>query len=136
VLTAGYLGSFAYGGSQAAVPASNQSLATWLTAHRLTDGLATYWQANSSTVDSHGAVLVSAVKLGAHGRLIPYQWETNDADYNPSRHYANFVVAEGISALPGMQAAAILTFGPPLHTYHANGYLIMTWNKNLLTKLN
>ena len=52
--------------------------------------------------------------------------------YDPSRHYANFVVADGPAALPGMQTAAAATFGPPAWTYHADGYTIMVWTKNLL----
>ncbi len=57
VLAAGYLATLGYGAAQASVPAENESLASWLVAHRLTDGLATYWQANSTTVDSHRQVL-------------------------------------------------------------------------------
>ena len=44
--------------------------------------------------------------MSPSGRLVPYQWETDDANYDPARHYANFVVAAGTAALPGMQAAA------------------------------
>ena len=28
-----------------------------------------------------------------NGEVTPYQWETNDLDYDPSLHYANFLVA-------------------------------------------
>ena len=69
------------------------------------------------------------------GRLVPYQWETDDANYDPALHYANFVVADGPSALPGMQLSAELTFGRPARTYHADGYTILVWNTNLLAKL-
>jgi hypothetical protein len=61
--------------------------------------------------------------------------ETDDANYDPARHYANFVVADGPDRLAGMQAAAVLTFGRPARIYHADGYTIMAWNTNLLTKL-
>jgi hypothetical protein len=72
------------------------------------------------------------VTYDAAGRLAPYLWEADSASYDPSLHYANFVVADGPAALPGMQAAAAATFGPPARTYHAAGYTIMVWNKNLL----
>ncbi len=133
VVAAGYLAALGYGAAQAAVPAANEPLASWLAAHHLSDGLATYWQANSTTLDSGGRIRLSAVKVGPGGALVPYQWETDDADFSPSRHYANFVVAAGISALPGMQDAAELTFGRPARVYHDDGYVIMVWNKNLLT---
>ena len=135
VLAVGYLAALGYGAAQAAVPAANEPLARWLAAHRLSDGLATYWQANSTTLDSGGRIRLSAVKVGPGGALVPYQWETDDADFSPSQHYANFVVAAGTSALPGMQDAAVLTFGLAGRVYHDAGYVIMVWNKNLLTTL-
>ena len=135
VLAACYLAALGYGAAQASVPAVNEPLASWLLAHRLTDGLATYWQANSTTVDSRRQVVVSAVVQDRRDRLRPYHWETDDANFDPALHYANFVVADGPSALPGMQRSAELTFGRPQRIYHADGYTIMVWDKNLLTEL-
>ncbi len=135
VLVASCLATLGYGAAQASVPAENEPLASWLVAHRLTDGLATYWQANSTTVDSHSQVRLSAVVQDARDRLVPYLWETDVANYDPARHYANFVVADGPSALPGMQLSADLTFGRPARTYHADGYTILVWNTNLLDQL-
>ena len=135
VLAAGYLATLVYGAAQASVPAVNEPLASWLAAHRLTDGLATYWQGSSTTVDSGRRVVVSAVVQDARDRLVPYLWESDSANYDPARHYANFVVAGGPSALPGMQLSAELTFGRPARIYHADGYTILVWNTNLLAKL-
>jgi hypothetical protein len=135
VVTAGYLGAFGYGAAQAAVPPANEPLATWLMTHRLSDGLAGYWLADSTTVDTRGRVVVSAVTLDNGGHLVPYQWETDDTDYNPYRHDANFVVTGGPDSLPGLQQAAVLAFGYPRRTYHPGGYTVMVWNTNLLTKL-
>jgi hypothetical protein len=135
VVMAGYLGAFGYGAAQSSVPPANEPLATWLMMHRLSDGLAGYWLANSTTVDTRGRVIVSAVTLGNGGQLVPYQWETDDANYNPSLHDANFVVTDGPDSLPGLQQAAVLAFGSPLRTFHTSGYTIMVWNTNLLTKL-
>jgi hypothetical protein len=135
VLAASYLAALGYGAAQPPVPPANEPLATWLVAHRLGSGLAGYWQANSTTVDSGGQVLVSAVIQGADGKLVPYHWETDGANYDPARHYANFVVADGVAGLPGMQAAALRTFGRPEHVYQADGYIVMVWPANLLAKL-
>ncbi len=135
VLAAGYLATLGYDAAQASVPAENEPLASWLVAHQLTDGLATYWQANSTTVDSHGQVRLSAVVQNPSDRLVPYQWETDDANYDPALHYANFVVADGPSALPGIQLSAELTFGRPQRIYHADGYTILIWDTNLLAKM-
>jgi hypothetical protein len=134
VVAAGYLGALAYDVAQPSAPPANQPLASWLVAHRLTDGLADYWQAGSTTVDSGGRVLVSAVTLG-QGRLVPYQWEADDSGYNPSLHYANFVVTGGPLPLSGVRPAALRAFGRPQQVYRYDGYTIMVWPTNLLTRL-
>jgi hypothetical protein len=135
VLAAGYLAALGYGASQPAARPANQPLAAWLLAHRFTDGLAGYWQANSTTVDSGGRVVISSVQLGPDGGLVPYRWETDEANYDPAGHDANFVVAGGPAGLQGGAAAATLTFGAPARTYHVDGYTVMVWNTNLLPKL-
>jgi len=134
VIAAGYLGSVAYGMAQPSAPPANQLLASWLVAHGFTDGLAGYWEASSTTVDSGGRVLVSGVTLG-QGRLVPYRWETDDSEYNPSLHYANFVVTGGPLPLSGVRPAALRTFGAPQRVYRYDGYTIMVWDTNLLTYL-
>jgi hypothetical protein len=136
LLGAGYLAALGLGAAQPVRPAPNEPLAAWLTAHGLTGGLATYWQANSTNVDSHGRVVLSAVVQDVRDRLVPYLWETDTANYDPAHRYANFVVADGPSALPGMELSAQLTFGKPARTYTADGYTILVWNKNLLAELN
>jgi hypothetical protein len=136
LLGAGYLAALGFGAAQPARPGPNEPLAAWLTAHGLTDGLATYWQANSTNVDSHGRIILSAVVQDVRDRLVPYLWETDEANDDPARRYANFVVADGPSALPGMKLSAELTFGRPARIYQADGYTILVWDKNLLAELN
>jgi hypothetical protein len=136
VLGAGYLAALGFGAAQPARPGPNEPLAAWLTAHGLTGGLATYWQANSTNVDSHGRIILSAVVQDVGDRLVPYLWETDEANYDPARRYANFVVADGPAALPGMKLSAELTFGRPAQIYQADGYTILVWDKNLLAELN
>ena len=104
----------------------NEPLAGWLAAHGLTRGLASYWQANSTTVASSGHVVVSAVVPDVRGRLVPYLWESDVASYDPARHYANFVVADGpaahgraCSCPRGSRSAS------PARTYHVDGYTIL-----------
>jgi hypothetical protein len=135
VVAASYLGTLAYGAAQPSATSANQPLANWLVAHGLTDGLAGYWQANSTTLDSGGRVQVSGVTEAPDGELVPYQWETDDADYNPSLHEATFMVANGPAQLPWAQSAALRTFGPPRRTYSYDGFTIMVWDTNLLLRL-
>ncbi len=135
VVVAGYLGALVYGAAQPAAPPVNQPLVAWLVGHGFRDGLAGYWEANSTTVSSGGRVLVAAVTRARDGDLVPYQWETNDLNYDPSLHYANFVVAGGPVPLHDAQAYAVRTFGQPQRVYHFDGYIVMVWDTNLLTKL-
>jgi hypothetical protein len=135
VLAAGYLAALGFGAAQASAPAASQPLASWLEAHGLTRGLASYWQANSTTVASNGRVVVSAVVPDTSGHLMPRLWESDLASYDPARHYANFVVADGPAVWPGTQRSAELTFGRPARSYQADGYTILVWNTNVLAKL-
>ena len=135
VIAAGYLGTLAYGAAQPPAPPANQPLASWLVAHGLTDGLAGYWQANSTTLASGGRVQVSGVTVAPDGELVPYEWEANDVNYDPSLRDATFMVADGPGQLPWAQSAAVRTFGPPRRTYSYDGYTIMVWDTNLLSRL-
>jgi len=135
VIAAGYLGTLAYGAAQPPAPPANQPLASWLVAHGLTDGLAGYWEANSTTLASGGRVQVSGVTVAPDGELVPYEWETDDTDYHPSLRDATFVVAGGPAPLPWVQSAALRTFGHPERIYRYDGYTIMVWDINLLGRL-
>jgi hypothetical protein len=135
VIAVGYLGTLVYGAAQRPAPMTNQPLAAWLAAHGLTDGLASYWQANSTTLASGDRVRVSAVTVGPGDEFVPYEWETDDAAYDPSRYDATFLVADGPGQLAGARPAALRTFGPPRHTYSYDGYTIMVWDTNLLLRL-
>jgi len=134
VLVVGDLAALGYRAAQPAVPPANQALAGWLRAHGLRDGLASYWQASSTTADSGLRVQVSAVTPGRDGRLVPYEWETDDAAYDPARHDASFVVAAGTPGDP-IPGAAVATFGRPQRVYRAAGYLVLVWDTNLLARL-
>jgi hypothetical protein len=134
-LAACYLAALGFGAAQAAVPAQSQPLAGWLAEHGLTRGLASYWQANSTTVASGDRVVVSAVLPDVRDRLVPYRWESDLVSYDPARHYANFVVTDGPAAWPGMQQSAQLTFGRPARSYRFDGYTILVWNTNVLARL-
>jgi len=136
VVAAGYLAALGYAAVQPAMPAMNQSLATWLVAHRFGHGLGGYWQAGSTTLDTGARVSVSSV-VGSGGRLVPGNWEARTVDYDPSRRYADFVVVQdyGNYSTGWLRAAAISAFGPPQRIYVVGRYTIMTWHENLLTHL-
>jgi hypothetical protein len=134
VVACGYLAALGYGMRQPQVPARDAALAGWLSAHHLTAGLSTYGDAGSVELASHGAVMIAVPYLhqgyASRGNL----FEATAANFDPRRHYVNFVVTTKQDG-PSFSIAPrwlILIFGEPAHTYHYEAWTIMTWNKNLL----
>jgi hypothetical protein len=133
VVLAAYLAALGFACTQPEPPTTNQPLASWLLAHRLTDGLGGYWQADSVTLDSGGKVTVAPIYGGS-----PYVWEAKAGWFDPDGNDANFVVmvsgpaAQAVFARPPV---ILRVFGQPAATYTFQQYTIMVWDKNLLTDL-
>ena len=89
----------------------------------------------SGPLASGGRVRLSGVAVTPDGEFVPYEWETDDSRYDPSRHDATFMVADGPAQLAWVRSAALRTFGPPQRTYRHDGYTIMVWDANLLSRL-
>ena len=129
------LAALCFAASWAPLAPPNQALASWLVSHGYTDGLAAYWQANSTTVTSGGKVLVAPITSGANGAR---HWEASVSWYEPSERRANFVIAAINPAQyeGALSAAAVRgSFGRPEHQYAVGQYVIMVYKYNLLTKL-
>jgi hypothetical protein len=131
-----YVAALGWAATRPAVPGVGQDLVGWLGAHRLTYGLAEYGLANAPTLASGYKVAIRPV-VAQPTRLDPGPHEFDINWYDPSQHYANFVVllAKPAALDPMTQAQARAAFGAPAHEYRYKGYLIMTWNKNLLAEL-
>ena len=131
-----YLVALGYGVTRPQVPAHDQPLTDWLSAHHLTDGLGSYAEGNSVTLDSHGKILVVAPVWRPHA-VRPGQHEAKAADFNPRHHDANFVVTtmQDGSGFYIPPAWIIRDFGKPAHIYHYEAWTIMTWHKNLLREV-
>jgi hypothetical protein len=119
----------------------NARLAAWLSTHHLRDGLATYWNAASVTVDSGGAVQVDPIDRNRKGRISAVHRDTAAAWYDPARHEASFLVLPrwGMSCSIGArwqwQQSAKRAFGPPAASYRVAGYTVLVWQHNLLGHL-
>ena len=129
VLAAGYLGTLAYGAAQPPVPPANQPLAAWLAAHRLTDGLAGYWQANSTTLASRGQVDVSGVTRGPRrpAGAVPVGDRRRELQPGAARRD----VRGGRAARLRCRACSPRRCGPSAarqRIYQLDGYTIMVWN--------
>ena len=128
------LAALCFAASWGPLTTTNQGLADWLVAHHYTDGLAGYWQANATTVDSGGQVLVAPI---AYQAARPWRWESPASWYQPDAHRATFIVAVADPNAPGVitVAAALKEFGAPAHEYQVGQYVVMVYGYNLLNRL-
>jgi hypothetical protein len=131
-----YLVALGYGVTRPQPPAHDQALADWLSAHHLSDGLGSYAEGNSVTLDSHGSILLVAPTWRASS-VRPGEHEAQASDFDPALHYANFVVTttQDGPAFYIPPAWIVNAFGPPAHTYHDGVWTIMTYDNNLLDEI-
>jgi hypothetical protein len=111
-------------------------LAQFLADHDLTDGMASYWNTDSTTLDSRGKIVMAALRYHPGHGLEALPWEVETRLFDSSDNAPNFVVAtapDGPSAVT--PAEAVATFGQPYRRYSYQGYTIMVWHKNLLSQL-
>jgi hypothetical protein len=127
-----YLAALGYSAAQPAKPAATQALANWLEQHHLTSGLGRYWTANVTTLASGGQVRVAPVEAYANN---PYAWVAKPSWYNPAKYSANFVIAGSNPAntqtIPVINV--VRAFGQPAREYRVGGYVVMVYDKNLLS---
>jgi hypothetical protein len=119
-----------------APPPASVGLALFLEDHDLTHGVAGYWNADSTTLDSHGRVVIVPVEY-YHGRgLEPLLWEIQPRLFDRSDNDPNFLVATAPGAPSAVTPAeAVAAFGQPYRRYFYQGDTIMVWHKNLLSEL-
>ena len=117
----------------------NAEIAAWLAAHHLSYGLGDYWNANTITLDSGNRVQVRYVsRIG--DKLVERPWETKSSWYDPAQYDATFLVTPGPADVcspgtpAGWQSVARATFGPPSATYHVDGFFVLVWHENLLSR--
>jgi len=135
VWLAALLAALCFVASWAPLPPPQQQLATWLAGHHLTDGLAEYWQANSSTVVTGGQVRIRPVTPQADDVR---HWESSSAWYDPAQSTANFVIAASNPSVPpgGLSVPTVRErFGQPAREYTVGPYVVMVYDYNLLTRL-
>jgi hypothetical protein len=120
-----------------AAPGADAPLATWLAEHHLTYGLAGYWNASVTTLDTGGQVVLRSV-LADDGHIAGDYWEVKSGWYDPKRSEANFIVL--VPGPPGFKryptvGSVRATFGQPRQIYFLGEYTIVLYDKNLLADL-
>jgi hypothetical protein len=139
LVIAGYASAFGYSAAQGASPGQDSALAGWLVAHGLQYGLGES-PANVVTVETGARVEVEPVAV-AGGRVRALLYQSSAAAYDPRLHDADFLVTRapgaesGESAQTVPDAAVRATFGPPARSYRFDGYAVLVWNVNLLTRM-
>ena len=139
LVIAGYIGAFGYSAAQAGAPGQESVLASWLVAHGLRYGLGGS-SANVVTVDSGGRVDVMPVAVRG-GRVRALLYQTSAAAYDPRLHDANFLVTgvpaaqRGETGQTAPYSTVRATFGPAARSYRFDGYTVLVWRVNLLTRM-
>ncbi len=137
IVLAAYLASLGRVVTLPAAPPQSAGLAAWLGAHHLDYGLAGYWNANVTTLDTSGRIAARSVLADGHQITGDY-WEVRSDWYDPALHDANFIVL--VPGPPGFKryptvASVRATFGQPLRIYYVGNYTIIIYDKNLLSDL-
>jgi hypothetical protein len=136
VTLACYTAFLGFDTAQPQLPAHDQSLANWLVAHNFKTGLSTYFESNITTLDSGDRVHLLGVSWGAD-KSVPRIYQSEVSWYDPTLHYANFVVNTGADKPQAIIPSGDLlkAFGRPAKVYQYGPYTIMVWNQNLLADL-
>jgi len=131
-----YLAALGYSVTKPSIPAVSQNLADWLGQHDLTYGLSSYGLGNTTTLASGETVDVRPVSW-ENTTVAGGPYEFDKSWYDPTLHYANFVVL--IQPPLPIDPIALWevrdSFGKPQHIYYFSRYTIMVFNKNLLNDL-
>lgn len=110
-----------------------QVLAGWLEAHGLKYGLSDYWFGSPVTVYSGGRVEVRPV-LPASSGFVANPWGSKRQWYEASAHDARFVVTQDTPASSLTSVQTESWFGQPSATYQVDGFTVLVYPYNLLTK--
>ena len=105
---------------------SASTLASFLEAHHLRNGVGSYWAASITTVESRGAVTVRPVLADPDGKLGRYM-KLSSANWYAGQQFQFFVyetpIYQGVDSV-----SATKTWGPPAHTYVVGGYNVLVWS--------
>ena len=105
---------------------SASTLASFLEAHHLRNGVGGYWAASITTVESKGAVTVRPVWANQEGKLGRYM-KLSSAGWYAGQQFQFLVyetpVYQGVDS-----TSATKTWGPPAHIYVVGGYHVLVWS--------
>jgi len=108
------------------------SLVAWLEAHKLTYGIAGYWDASVVTMQSGNTIRIRSVNIGGK-KVLAASYETNALWYDPSRYDATFVLADrrGRYSVTAFERC----FGRPAATHWVGHWFVLVYQTNLLRRI-
>lgn len=131
-LLGAFAAGFAFANDRATPLRPASRLASFLTAHHLERGLADYWTASITTVESSDAALVRPVIDGPAGTVVRYDRNSDVSWYAGQRF--QFLAYD--TALPLVTSAtAAATFGAPARSYIVAPYRILVWKRPISVPL-
>jgi hypothetical protein len=120
------------------MPPVTAPLTSWLAAHRLTYGVARYWDASAATLQSGDRVRIRAVDVHKNVNKPGFNihvpgWETNALWYDASAYQATFALAD----VQGRYRVAWFEdfFGKPAATHRVGDWLVLVYRRNLLRQV-
>ena len=112
----------------------NQRVGFWLERHHLTYGIGGYWNASAVTVETGGKVMVRPVRTYLSS-VVTTNFETDSTWYDPTKHYANFVIWTNKNFCGDLCLTRIglqTTFGKPAQVVQIGQFSVLIYHKNLL----
>jgi len=112
----------------------NQQVAVWLQQHGYAYGLGGYWNASAVTVETGDKVQVRPVRT-YQARVVTTNFQTNSTWYDPSQHYANFVIwtpDDSCGDICLTRYGLTSTFGNPVRVVNIGTFQVLIYNRNLL----
>jgi hypothetical protein len=120
--------------------AQTAPLTAWLERHRVTYGIADYWDSSVITLQSGGRVAIRTIDLrpkprgpGVHAYV--RGWETNALWYDPARHDARWAIADTRHGSGYSVRTYERLFGRPEAIYRVSRWVVLEYRANLLTRI-
>ena len=111
------------------------SVIPFLEAKGLNYGLGSYWASADITAISNGEVTVRQ-SLVSDGQIHPFLWLSDSSWYDAKNlSKANFIIYQKGDDYDSYYNAAVTSFGTPKSIYVRGNYIVLVWDKPLLSNL-
>lgn len=106
------------------ITSPSRELAEFLTSHHWTRGISGYWTAGKVQAESHHKIIIAPV-VNASGRLVPYRWNTDTANFKLVIPHPQFVAFRTQNAAGINISSAKKTTGDASVVYHVGAFTVV-----------